>query len=198
MAAGLAVGCVWLGASIGALWAAGWVSAQAAVTISGSLLLVSAVSVLFNVFTQQLLLCGYIFQTIRARGSFPAALSISAGLFAAYHAGAFQGAWLPLVNVFAAGALFCLAFEVAGSLWFPVAIHCAWNLLLGPVLGLTVSGTGKMGLGWSVFTVQGPDLFTGGAFGVEGGLVVTLTTAMLIMALALYRARQLAGRQTHS
>ncbi len=111
---------------------------------------------------------------------------MSAALFAGIHAGAFQGAWLPAVNVFSAGVLFCLAYGVSGNLWFPVSIHFAWNLLLGPVLGLTVSGTGELGLGWSVFSVDGPELFTGGAFGVEGGLVVTLTTAILITVLALF------------
>ncbi len=156
---------------------------------SGSLLLLGSTSVLFNVLTQQLLLCGYIFQTIRSRAGFPVALLVSAALFAGYHAGAFQGAWLPAVNVFAAGVLFCLAYGIAGNLWFPVAIHFAWNLLLGPVLGLTVSGTGEMGLGWSVFVIEGPPLFTGGAFGLEGGLVVTLTTALFIIAMARFRSR---------
>jgi hypothetical protein len=131
----------------------------------------------FNTLTQQLLLCGYIFQTIRARSSFTVALLVSAALFSALHAGAFLGAWLPIVNVFGAGALFCLAYGITGNLWFPIGIHFAWNSLLGPVLGLTVSGTDQLGVGWRVFQVEGPALFSGGAFGLEGGLVVTITTA---------------------
>jgi len=189
LAAGLALGIFWLALSVTVLWAFGWLSQNASVAMSGSLLLGSAISVFLNVVTQQLLLCGYILQTIRFRADFPVALLVSAALFAGYHAGAFQGAWLPAVNVFSAGVLFCLAYGVSGNLWLPVSVHFAWNFLLGPVLGLTVSGTGDMGLGWRVFSVQGPDLFTGGAFGVEGGLVVTLTTAILIVALALIRSK---------
>ena len=190
LAAGLAVGIGWLAVSVGSLWAAGWVSLEVPVGLSGSLLLVPATSVFFNVLTQQLLLCGYILQTIQSRASFRVALLVSAALFSAYHAGVFQGAWLPAVNVFAAGVLFCLAYRITGNLWFPVAIHFAWNLLLGPVLGLTVSGTGQLGLGWRVFAVEGPPLFTGGAFGLEGGLMVTLTTSLLIIAMAQFRFRQ--------
>jgi len=190
LAAGLTVGVVWLAMSVGGLWAAGWASPEDPVALSGSLLLVSATSVFFNVLTQQLLLCGYILQTIRSRTNFHVALLVSAALFSSYHAGVFQGAWLPAVNVFAAGVLFCLAYVVTGNLWFPVAMHFAWNLLLGPVFGLTVSGTGKMGLGWRMFTVDGPALFTGGAFGVEGGLVVTFSTTLLIFAFVLFRYRQ--------
>jgi len=190
MAAGLAVGIGWLAVSVGGAWAAGWASFEVPVAFSGSLLLVAATSVFFNVLTQQLLLCGYIFQTIRSRANFLVALLVSAALFSAYHAGVFQGAWLPAVNVFTAAVLFCLAYGITGNLWFPVAIHFAWNLLLGPVLGLTVSGTAQMGLGWRMFVVEGPAHFTGGAFGLEGGLVVTLTTTLFIVAMIRFRSRQ--------
>jgi hypothetical protein len=44
-------------------------------------------------------------------------------------------------------------------LWLPIGIHFAWNSLLGPVLGLTVSGTDQLGVGWRVFQVEGPALF---------------------------------------
>ena len=60
----------------------------------------------------------------------------------------------------------------------PVGIHFAWNFLLGPTLGLTVSGTSHFGNNWQVFSLTGPAYFTGGSFGFEGGLIVTLTTAL--------------------
>lgn len=66
----------------------------------------------------------------------------------------------------------------------------AWNLLLGPVLGLTVSGTDQLGLGWCMLALEGPEVFTGGSFGLEGGLIVTLTTSLLIGGLLLVRSRQ--------
>jgi hypothetical protein len=80
----------------------------------------------------------------------------------------------------------------------PIAIHFAWNMLLGPVLGLTISGTGALGLGWNVFEVVGPEKFTGGVFGIEGGLIVTLTTAILAMLLTLIHARQGASQRGRS
>ena len=59
--------------------------------------------------------------------------------------------------------------------------------MLGPVLGATVSGSSQLGNGWRLLVVRGPDLLTGGGFGLEGGLVVTLTTVMGILSLALVR-----------
>jgi uncharacterized protein len=181
LASGMGMGVLWLAASIGTAWAMGWASAVAPASISWPILLGSAIALAFNILTQQLLLCGYIFQTIRAKTDWGVAILVSAVLFSGYHAGAFHGAVLPAVNVFAAGLLFCMACRLAGNLWFPSAIHFAWNFLLGPVLGLDVSGSGRLGSGWKVFTLQGPDLFAGGAFGLEGGLIVTLTTGACIV-----------------
>jgi len=190
LAIGLAVGTAWLLVSVGSAWLAGWASSTIPSNFSGIVLVWAAISLFFNVLTQQMLLCGYIFQTIRSRTNFILTLLISAALFSTYHAGAFQGSWLPVLNVFAAGALFCLAYNLTGNLWLPIAVHFAWNLLLGPVLGLTVSGSTHLGAGWTVFAIDGPALFTGGSFGLEGGLIVTLTTSAFIVAIVLYRRRR--------
>lgn len=187
---GIAIGIAWLGISIGILVAAGWASTQDQLPFSALALLVAGVSVIFNVLTQQLLFFGYILQTIRAKAGLPTAIIVSALLFSAIHAAAFSGAWIPPVNVFGAGLVFCLAYAITGNLWLPIGIHFAWNLLLGPVLGLTISGTGSLGLGWSAFEIAGPEVFTGGAFGIEGGLIVTFTTFALTAVLILLLWRQ--------
>ncbi len=193
LATGLAAGSAWLSASVGIAWGAGWTTPRPAAAVAWMVLSGAAVALFFNVLTQQLLLCGYIFQTIRAGAGGRAAVGVSALLFAGYHAGAFRGAWLPAVNVFGAGLLFCLAFSLTGSLALPLAIHFAWNFLLGPVLGLTVSGSEHLGSGWQLLSIGGPALLTGGAFGLEGGLVVTLTTlagVTVLLLLGRRRARQ--------
>lgn len=194
LTAGLLIGGLWIAVTVAILWALGWVSpsepgAPGLGSITALALAGSALAVLLNVLAQQLLLCGYIFQTIESRSSFPIALLASSALFSLYHAGAFQGDWLPPVNVFLAGVLFCLAYGVTRNLWLSTAMHFAWNFVLGPVLGLTVSGSNELTAGWALLEVEGPPRFTGGAFGVEGGLAVTVTTALLVLGLALARAR---------
>ena len=185
--AGVTVGALWLAVSLGSAWAAGWVAVQAQGRFSGALLVGAALGVFLNVLTQQLLLCGYIFQVIQREANAGLAVNLSALLFVGYHVGAFAGAWLPAVNVFLAGVLFCLAYGLTETLWFPVFIHFAWNVLLGPALGLTVSASSRLGSGWQVVVVTGPQLWTGGSFGLEGGLIVTLTTGISILAMALIR-----------
>ncbi|MDR3610534.1 MAG: type II CAAX endopeptidase family protein [Ignavibacteriaceae bacterium] len=188
---GLAIGTVWLGISLVIAWILGWASPLAPVGFSWHILIGTMIAMLFNVFTQELLLCGFIFQTIRRRSNVIVAIVVSAILFSGYHAGAFKGAWLPPLNIFGAGVLFCLAYVITGKLWFPIAIHFAWDVLLGPVLGLTESGKNNLGGNWKMFDIQGPSLFTGGAFGLEGGLIVTITVSIAIFLLYYYKARKL-------
>jgi hypothetical protein len=187
---GVVLGIAWLGASLGLAWLAGCLSAQPGARLSAGVLAGAAASVALNVLTQQLMLCGYVLQTLRARVGLPAALLLSALLFTLVHAGAYHHSWLPAVNVFAAGLLFTLAWHVSGGLWLPIGLHFTWNYLLGPVLGLAVSGSMALGRGWQVLVVRGPAPLSGGAFGLEGGLPVTLTTVIGMAALA-WRARLL-------
>ena len=187
---GLVAGVAWLGLSIGILVAAGWASPQDLPVFSVAALSIAGVSVLLNVLTQQLLVFGYILQTIRAKTGLPIAIAVSAILFSAIHVAAFEGAWIPPINVLGAGLVFSLAYAITGNLWLPIGIHFGWNMLLGPVLGLTVSGTGSLGLGWTAFEITGPAQFTGGAFGIEGGLIVTFTTCALSAILILMLTRK--------
>ena len=200
LSAGLAVGVAWLVISVGILAAAGWTSSQDQLVFSAPALLIAGVSVLFNVLTQQLLVFGYVLQSIRAKAGLPSAVAVSALLFSAIHAAAFGGAWIPPINVLGAGLVFSLAYAITGNLWLPIGIHFGWNMLLGPVLGLTVSGTSSLGLGWTAFEIAGPKQFTGGEFGIEGGLIVTFTTfalaTMLMLLLARKDSREIDGNRT--
>ena len=188
---GVAVGSIWLGVSVGAARLLGWASFIVPIGFAWPILVGAAIAMLFNVLTQELLLCGFIFQTIRRQSNIVIAIVVSSILFVSLHAGAFKGEWLPVVNVFAAGLLFCLAYIITGNLWFPISIHFAWDVLLGPVLGLTESGKSNLGGGWKMFVVNGPPLFTGGTFGLEGGFIVTLTVFVGIVLMYLFQRQKI-------
>jgi uncharacterized protein len=188
---GSAIGFTWLGASIGIAWISGWALPTQIIGFSWSLLAGTALSMLLNVIAQELLLCGFIFQTIRRHSNTMISIVVSAILFSGYHAGAFKGEWLPAINVFAAGVLFCLAYITTESLWFPIFIHYTWDVLVGPLLGLTESGRSDLGAGWKMIEINGPSLFTGGRFGLEGGLIVTLTVFSVIIFLYNYRRKKI-------
>ena len=180
---GLTIGCLWLCISVGITLLFGWEAPTQPIGFAWNILGVSSASMLLNVIAQELLLCGFILQTVRSRSTVVYAVIVSALLFSGYHVGAFKGEWLPAVNVFLAGLIFCFAYIKSGNLWFPISIHFAWDVLLGPVFGLTESGKTDLGAGWKMFVINGPHLFTGGPFGLEGGLIVTLIEVLVIIML---------------
>jgi uncharacterized protein len=85
------------------------------------------------------------------------------------------------------GVLLALLFVLTRSLWMVAGSHMGWNFALGSVFGSDVSGL-ETSSSILATTLQGPDLLTGGAFGLEGSivtlgisLVAILITARLIV-----------------
>jgi membrane protease YdiL (CAAX protease family) len=191
---GVWIGAAWLGLSVLALWLIRCVSLRSSfpVSMSASPLVWTAAALMFNTVTQEVLVRSYIYQTIQSKTNFMWAIVGTSIFFVLLHGGAFAGAWLPALNVFLAGVFLGVAYHRTGNLWLPITIHFTWNLLLGPVFGLTVSGQNQLNSGWQLLDVHGPALLTGGPFGMEGGLIVSFTTT--IGAAAMFR---LIRRDTH-
>ncbi|UCG92513.1 MAG: CPBP family intramembrane metalloprotease [candidate division WOR-3 bacterium] len=75
-----------------------------------------------------------------------------------------------VVNLVILGIFFGLPYLLTGELAIPIALHFSWNFFQGLIFGFPVSGQlDKV----AVFAVgqSGPELWTGGAFGPEGGLI---------------------------
>jgi uncharacterized protein len=193
---GLGIGLGMMVISVAVLWLAGWATLQTNVPFSVSVLAIVGIAMLINTVTQEVLVRGYIQQTIQPQSGVVLAVIVSAFIFMLLHLGAIKGAPLPAVNLFAAGILLGVAYAITNNLWLPIALHFGWNFLQGPVLGLTVSGQ-SVDSGWKVFMLAGPNLFTGGAFGLEGGLVATATTVLGLAALLLLgsKGQMLSPRQ---
>jgi membrane protease YdiL (CAAX protease family) len=186
---GICIGLAWLAASLSVLWFFGWISLQPLGALNASTLIIAGVGLIFNTLIQEVLARSYVFQTIRSQINGMWAIFITSLLFMLYHAAGLRGAWLPAFNVFSAGVLFGIAYYLTGNLWLPIAIHVTWNFLLGPVSGLAVSGQ-DLASQSHVFTLQGPAFFTGGEFGIEGSLIVTMTTLIGIALLLAWYPRR--------
>ena len=175
LGSGVLAGLAIIGAAILALAAPGWVSwtVSAAPVLDGlnvsALLLVAA-------FTEELLFRGYPFRVLHVRfGPVPAVVATSVA-FGLVH-GANPGVTpLALVNLTLAGVLLGVAYWRSGSLWFVTGLHFGWNWVMAasglPVSGLDVSVSGLEA------AVTGPALWTGGAFGPEGALMITFVTVL--------------------
>lgn len=70
------------------------------------------------------------------------------------------------------------------------AIHSVWNLVQGNVYGIKVSGMETSCTMFSSAMTDGKELINGGAFGLEGGLAVTVVLLAGIAAVYFWRKRQ--------
>lgn len=81
-----------------------------------------------------------------------------------------------------AGLLLAAAYILTRRLWLSIGFHAAWNFTQGSVFSGAVSGN-QAPTGLIQTTMHGPELFTGGSFGMEASVValVLLTTTGIVM-----------------
>jgi membrane protease YdiL (CAAX protease family) len=70
-----------------------------------------------------------------------------------------------------AGLMFAVLYALTRSLWVVVGVHAGWNLMQGLGLGIVVSGSTDEGEGFLVSHPTGPDVISGGQFGIEASVV---------------------------
>ncbi len=132
---------------------------------------------------------GYGFQRlVEAVGPLGAVATFS-GLFGVVHLSNPSATPLSTANTVLAGVLLAVAYLRTRALWLPIGLHWAWNFTMGPILSMPVSG---INLGPTLLKVEttGAIWLTGGAYGPEGGVVVTAACLVTIVWLA--RTRRLA------
>jgi hypothetical protein len=123
---------------------------------------------------EELMFRGYLFQTfVEGTNKVIATVTISV-LFALAHANNPNASTFGLVNVGLAGIWLSIAYFRTESLWLPIGLHFSWNFFQGFVYSMPVSGTTSMKEQIGTAIINGPEWFTGGSFGPEGGALATI------------------------
>jgi len=149
---------------------------------------------------EELMFRGYPFQRLLDATGVPGAIVVFSVLFGIVHLlnpGA--SAW-GLLNTVAIGVLLSAAYLRTRALWLPWGLHFAWNMALGLVLGLPVSGFRLFNVAVHA-SVTGPKWLIGGSYGVEAGApcTVAILAGLLITSRAPLQplARPEVASQTH-
>jgi membrane protease YdiL (CAAX protease family) len=132
---------------------------------------------------EEWLVRGYIYHALRQRWRRSLAVLASALLFAALHGLNPDVSAAGLLNTFLVGLILTFLVERSGSLWSATLAHGVWNFAISSLISLPVSGVRLPHL--LALSVDGPALLTGGAFGPEGSLLLSLLAAAVALALGL-------------
>jgi len=125
---------------------------------------------IFVAWNEELLSRGYELQTIASGLNLFWGVVISSAVFGLLHLGNPNATWVSAAGIFFAGLFLAYAYVRTRQLWLSMGLHLGWNFFEGVVFGFPVSGLSIYPL--TRIDVHGPELWTGGAFGPEAGLIV--------------------------
>lgn len=113
------------------------------------------------------------FRWLGRRAALGIAWAGSSAVFGIAHAANPNATLVSTVGVALAGLLLGLGWLRTGELGLPIGLHLTWNLAQGGLFGFPVSGQPSPARALAI-EQGGPDLWTGGPFGPEAGLVGVL------------------------
>lgn len=174
--AGIAVTFFMMGTIYLIEWRLGWLTFDGFAwqvdhipTVLGGSLGMLAVFI-FVGWNEELLSRGYHLQTLASGMNLFWGVLISSAIFGILHLGNPNATWVSAVGILFAGLFLAYGYLSTKQLWLPIGLHIGWNFFEGVVFGFPVSGLDIYRL--TRITVSGPEIWTGGAFGPEAGLVL--------------------------
>ncbi len=191
---GIIVALLMFGGIVALLAALGYASTEAGPSqLQGPPALAGVVIVLVGWLVQaaaeEVLCRGWLLPVIGARYGLWPGIVISSLFFAGLHLLNANLSAIAIVNLCLFGVFIALYALAEGGLWGVCAWHAVWNWAQGNLFGFEVSGTLPAGGTLLNLMETGPDVVTGGAFGPEGGLAVTVMLVVGSAVLIAWRLR---------
>jgi hypothetical protein len=198
---GLIVGWILFSGAIGVMGVTGLVSLEPAPrdafrwsTLGGVLLVF--VGWVVQGGAEEILTRGFLLPVLSVRWGVGLGILASSGVFALLHSFNPNLNPIALFNLFLFGVFTAFYALQEGGIWGVFAIHSSWNWAQGNLYGLEVSGQEFDSSVLVNLRETGPDWLTGGSFGPEGGIIVTLVITLGLL-YTIYGMRPGSGMGLH-
>ena len=176
---GMLIGLVMFAASIGVSAAFGFIAVEHGGSQPRGLAALAGVLLVFLGWmvqgaAEEAITRGWLLPVIGARYKPVWGILIASSVFMVFHLLNPNLSGIALLNLFLFGVFTALYALHEGGLWGVFSIHAVWNWAQGNLFGFEVSGGAVPGGTLFDLMEVGPDAVTGGPFGPEGGLSVTV------------------------
>lgn len=122
---------------------------------------------------------GLQYPNISPRIAVGGAVIITSVVFGLLHAYNPNASAVSTFNIILAGVVLAVPFVLTGKLGLSAGLHFSWNFTQGSVFGFPVSGS-YLDTSFFLIDQKGIDLWTGGAFGPEAGLMGIAGMAIML------------------
>lgn len=140
--------------------------------------------------SEEIFMRGWFMQSIAVRHWPWLGIVLSTVIFTVLHAANPNLNTVAVVNLFLIGLFLAILALYDENLWGACGFHSAWNFTMNSVYGVQVSGNKLTGETIMQTTFEGNDLITGGAFGLEGSIVVTVIIFIATVLLIVLRSKR--------
>lgn len=141
--------------------------------------------------SEEVLFRGYFMISMTNKSKVLTAIIVNSVVFSLLHGLNPNVTLLAFFNIFLFGVFASLYTLRTNSLIGGCAIHTAWNFVQGNLFGFQVSGLTTNASILTIKTNSSSALLNGGAFGMEGGLAVTIVLLLCIVAIIYYNGSSL-------
>lgn len=182
---GILIGAVMITVVVLACVLTGCVELKLAENINIVAIVIYFVAFLLQGMGEEALFRGYLMTTLARQGNIWIAIIFNSLLFSFFHIGNSSFSFIAFINILLFG-IFASAYMLKrGSIWGVGAIHSIWNFMQGNIFGFNVSGNPKMPTVFEATQGSFGSILSGGDFGPEGGLGVTVIMLIAILVVLL-------------
>jgi membrane protease YdiL (CAAX protease family) len=147
-------------------------------------------------FMEELFFRGILFRWLEEFAGSWVALAVTSALFGLVHILNPNATWFSSFAIAVeAGILLGGLYMLTRSLWAPIGLHAAWNFTQGFIFDVPVSGHAENGL--VTARLSGPELLSGGRFGLEASLIALIVASaagVCLLVLAVRRGQLIQPR----
>lgn len=187
---GLGIGLLLFGGAVAMGMATGRLSLSLIPSPAWGLILLYFLGYLVQGMSEEVLCRSYLMVTMSRGWPLPVAIFTNSLIFMLLHMGNPGLTLLAMVNLMLFGTFASLYTLRRGSIWGIAAIHSIWNFAQGNIFGISVSGMGGNPSVLQTTLSENGSFIHGGAFGMEGGIAVTIVLTLGCIALILCKTKK--------